>query len=91
MRRKLVLTAAHPLEKRGPHLFCTNRIDCRPQLVGRIAHFASRDAMDIETFSERTAEQLYDSLEVRDPSDLYYLTFDDLVKLERFGKKKPRT
>lgn len=76
------------LEKRGPHLYCSNRIDCRPQLVGRIAHFASRDAMDIETFSEKTAEQLYDSLGVRDPSDLYYLSFDDLVKLERFGTKK---
>ncbi|WP_426450579.1 NAD-dependent DNA ligase LigA [Paenibacillus sp. S-38] len=77
-----------PLEKKGPHLFCLNRYDCRPQLVGRIAHFASRDAMEIDTFSEKTAEQLYDSLEVRDPSDLYYLTFDQLVGLERFGKKK---
>ncbi|WP_010503984.1 NAD-dependent DNA ligase LigA [Paenibacillus elgii] len=81
-------SCGHDLEKKGPHLFCTNKVDCRPQLVGRIAHFASRDAMDIETFSEKTAEQLYDSLDVRDPSDLYYLTFDDLIKLERFGTKK---
>ncbi|TVY09393.1 NAD-dependent DNA ligase LigA [Paenibacillus cremeus] len=76
------------LEFKGAHLFCTNRLNCRPQLVGRIAHFASRDAMDIETFSEKTAEQLYDESEVRDPADLYYLTFDDLIKLERFGTKK---
>ncbi|WP_210023601.1 MULTISPECIES: NAD-dependent DNA ligase LigA [unclassified Paenibacillus] len=81
-------SCGHGLEKKGPHLFCTNRLDCRPQLVGRIAHFASRDAMDIETFSEKTAEQLYDTLGVRDPSDLYYLAFDDLIELERFGKKK---
>lgn len=81
-------SCGHALEKKGPHLFCTNRLDCRPQLVGRIAHFASRDAMDIETFSEKTAEQLYDTLGVRDPSDLYYLTFDDLIGLERFGTKK---
>ncbi|MFB0846225.1 NAD-dependent DNA ligase LigA [Paenibacillus oleatilyticus] len=81
-------SCGHDLEKKGPHLFCMNKVDCRPQLVGRIAHFASRDAMDIETFSEKTAEQLYDSLDVRDPSDLYYLTFNDLIKLERFGTKK---
>lgn len=81
-------SCGHALELRGAHLFCPNRLDCRPQLVGRITHFASRDAMDIETFSEKTAEQLYDELSVRDPSDLYDLKFDDLVKLDRFGTKK---
>lgn len=81
-------SCGHTLELRGAHLFCPNRLECRPQLVGRITHFASRDAMDIETFSEKTAEQLYDELGVRDPSDLYDLKFEDLVKLERFGTKK---
>lgn len=76
------------LELKGAHLFCLNRLECRPQLIGRITHFASRDAMDIETFSIMTAEQLYQELEVRDPADLYDLTFDDLIKLERFGEKK---
>ncbi|MEF3303438.1 NAD-dependent DNA ligase LigA [Paenibacillus sp. GYB003] len=76
------------LEMRGAHLFCPNRLECRPQLIGRITHFASRDAMDIETFSIKTAEQLYDELGVRDPSDLFYLKFDDLIKLQRFGEKK---
>jgi DNA ligase (NAD+) len=76
------------LEQRGAHIFCPNRLGCSPQLIGRITHFASRNAMDIETFSVMTAEQLYHELEVRDPADLYYLKFDDLVKLERFGKKK---
>lgn len=78
------------LEWRGAHLFCPNKYGCRPQLIGRIAHFASRDAMDIETFSEKTAEQLYDERNVRDPSDLYELTFEQLVGLERFGDKKAR-
>lgn len=77
-----------PLEMRGAHLFCNNRLGCKPQAVGRITHFASRDCMDIETFSGKTAEQLYDELGVRDPADLYGLAFDDLVKLERFGEKK---
>jgi DNA ligase (NAD+) len=76
------------LEQRGAHLFCPNRLGCKPQLIGRITHFASRDAMDIETFSEMTATQLYEELGVRDPADLYYLTFDDLIKLDRFGEKK---
>lgn len=76
------------LEWRGAHLFCPNRQGCRPQLIGRIAHFASRDAMDIETFSVMTAEQLYQELGVRDPADLYELRFEQLVKLERFGEKK---
>jgi DNA ligase (NAD+) len=79
-----------PLEWRGAHLFCPNRYGCRPQLIGRIAHFASRDAMDIETFSEKTAEQLYDERGVRDPADLYELSFEQLVGLERFGEKKAR-
>lgn len=76
------------LEQRGAHLFCNNQLGCKPQLIGRITHFASRDAMDIEAFSVMTAEQLYDEVEVRDPADLYSLTFDQLIGLKRFGEKK---
>lgn len=77
-----------PLEMRGAHLFCMNKLGCKPQIVGRITHFASRDCMDIETFSGKTAEQLYDELGVRDPSDLYGLTMGQLQGLTRFGEKK---
>lgn len=77
-----------PLEQRGAHLFCNNKTGCKPQIVARITHFASRDAMDIETFSDKTAIQLYDELGVREPADLYTLSFDSLLKLERFGEKK---
>jgi len=76
------------LEYRGAHLFCPNRLGCAPQLIGRITHFASRDAMDIEAFSGMTAEQLYKELDVRDPADLYDLHFDQLIGLDRFGEKK---
>jgi len=76
------------LVMRGAHLFCENRLGCTPQLIARITHFASRDAMDIETFSVKTARQLHTELDVRDPADLYHLAFDDLIKLERFGEKK---
>jgi DNA ligase (NAD+) len=44
--------------------------------------------MDIESFSVMTAEQLYDEVGVRDPADLYSLTFDQLIGLDRFGEKK---
>ena len=76
------------LVERGAHLYCENRLGCKPQIVGRISHFASRDAMDIETFSVKTAEQLYEELDVRDPSDLFYLTYEQLLSLDRFGEKK---
>ncbi|SFJ27521.1 DNA ligase (NAD+) [Paenibacillus sp. UNC496MF] len=79
-----------PLELRGAHLFCGNKLGCRPQTVGRITHFSSRDAMDIESFSIMTAEQLFDECEVRDPADLYELTYDDLIGLDRFGDRKAR-
>lgn len=77
-----------PLEQRGAHLFCNNRFDCKPQIVTRITHFASRDAMDIETLSDKTAEQLFEELDVHEPADLYTIKFDQLVTLERFGEKK---
>jgi len=78
------------LEQRGAHLFCTNKLDCRPQTIGKITHFSSRDAMDIESFSIMTAEQLYDECNVRQPADLYALTYEDLINLERFGDRKAR-
>jgi DNA ligase (NAD+) len=77
-----------PLEQRGAHLFCMNKLGCKPQIVGRITHFASRDCMDIETFSGKTAEQLYLELGVRDPADLYDLTLEQLRGVSRFGEKK---
>ncbi|OMD62849.1 NAD-dependent DNA ligase LigA [Paenibacillus odorifer] len=78
----------YPLEMRGAHLFCNNKLNCRPQIISRITHFSSRDAMDIETFSEKTAGQLYDELNVHDSADLYELNFEQLVQLNRFGEKK---
>jgi len=78
------------LEQRGAHLFCTNKLDCRPQTIGKITHFSSRDAMDIESFSIMTAEQLYDECNVRQPADLYALTYENLINLERFGDRKAR-
>ena len=77
-----------PLTERGAHLFCMNRNSCRPQAVARIAHFAGREAMDIEGLSEKTAEQLYDQIGVRETADLYRLTPMDFLMLEGFKEKK---
>ncbi|MCF6094471.1 NAD-dependent DNA ligase LigA [Microaerobacter geothermalis] len=76
------------LIEKGAHLFCPNDGTCEPQVIGRLTHFSSRNAMDIETFSKKTAEQLFRELGVNDVAALYQLQFDDLVKLERFGPKK---
>jgi len=81
-------SCGEPLVERGAFLFCLNRVSCKPQAVARLAHFASRDAMDIDTFSERTAELLYDHLGVRDPADLYHLNVEDLLLLEGFQRKR---
>ncbi|MEF3353282.1 NAD-dependent DNA ligase LigA [Paenibacillus sp. GYB006] len=78
----------YPLEERGAHLFCNNKSNCKPQIVARISHFASRDAMDIETFSDKTAIQLYDEVGLKEPADLYSLTYEDIIGLSRFGEKK---
>ena len=76
------------LVERGAHIFCMNRTSCRPQAVARISHFASRDAMDIEGLSEKTAAQLYDQMNVRDPADLYHLTMEQALSLDGFKEKK---
>ena len=78
----------HLLEERGAHIFCMNRVSCRPQAVARLSHFASRNAMDIEGFSEKTAGQVYDQMNVRDPADLYSLTMEQALALEGFKEKK---
>ena len=76
------------LVERGAHLYCLNRDTCRPQAVARLSHFAGRDAMDIDGFSEKTAEQLYDSMGVHDPADLYTLTKEKVLTLDGFKERK---
>ncbi len=77
-----------PLVERGAHLYCMNRTGCRSQAIARITHFASREAMDIEGLSEKTASQLYDQAGVRETADLYRLTPMDFLMLEGFKEKK---
>lgn len=75
-------------ERRGAHIFCTNTLSCKPQIVGRVSHFASRDAMDIDTLSDKTAEQFIEELSLSAISELYTLDMARLIALPRFGEKK---
>ena len=69
--------------------YCPNEWGCPPQVKGRIVHFVSRRAMNINIGPE-TVEALYDAGLVRDASDLYDVTPADLMRLERFAEKSAK-
>ncbi|MBU3133644.1 NAD-dependent DNA ligase LigA [Clostridium gasigenes] len=74
----------------GVHYFCENTLSCKPQMVKSIVHFASREAMNIVGFSEKTAEQLFEKLDIKSISNLYRLQTEDLLQLEKFKEKKAK-
>jgi len=65
---------------------CVN-ISCPAQLKEHIRHFASRGAMDIEGLGEKVSAQLFDAKLIADPADLYFLTKEQLVDLDRQAEK----
>lgn len=67
--------------------YCPNESGCRPQIIGKIEHFVARKAMDIESIGSEMAEMLYNNHLIKNVGDLYRLTYDDLIKLERMGEK----
>jgi DNA ligase (NAD+) len=71
----------------SPMYYCTNTAACPAQLQGRIESFARRERMDIEGLGEVVAEQLVQSGLVKSVADLYRLTQEQLLTLERMGKK----
>ena len=75
------------LNEVGAHLFCPNRL-CIPRIVAMLDHYASKNAMNIDGFSESTALQLVERKGVTKFSDLYRLTAEDLLALEGFKDKK---
>jgi len=72
----------------GAHLYCLNSDNCPPQVINRLSHFAGRDAMNIETFNEKTAELLHEQLNIHNISQLYGLKREELLNLEGFKYKK---
>ncbi len=75
------------IEEVGANLFCPNKY-CPPRVVAKVEHFAAKDAMDIEGLSEKTAELMYNKLGLRECSQLYSFTAEDLGRLEGFKTKK---
>lgn len=66
---------------------CPNRWECAPQIVGRVEHFVSRHAMNIDGIGGEVAAQLYSAGLVRDPADLYDLTIEQLLALDRWQQR----
>jgi DNA ligase (NAD+) len=63
--------------------YCPNTLGCPPQIKGRIEHFISRKAMNIESLGEGKVEVLFDNNLIKDYSDLYNLTYDKIYGLEK--------
>jgi len=67
--------------------FCPNFYGCPPQIIGRIQHYISRKAMDIDGLGGETVALLFENGLVKDYSDLYELTIDQVIPLERMAQK----
>ena len=65
---------------------CPNELSCKPQIIQSIGHFASRKAMNITGLGENIVISLVDSRLIKNYSDLYYLTYDNLIKLDRMAE-----
>ncbi len=74
------------LEGEANH-YCPNFYDCPPQIIGRIQHFISRKAMDIEGLGGETVTLLYKNNLVKTYADLYDLTLEQILPLERMAQK----
>lgn len=67
--------------------YCPNDSGCPPQIKGKMVHFISRKAMDIDGLGSETVDLLYNVGLIKNITDLYALQFDDLIKLERMAEK----
>ena len=67
--------------------YCMNDTACATQIKGKIEHFISRKAMNIDGLGPETVDQLYDAGVIRDVADLYSMKEEDICSLDRLGKK----
>ena len=74
------------LEGEANH-YCLNYIGCKPQIIGRIQHYISRKALDIEGLGQETVALLVNANLIKNYSDLYDLKFDQVVHLDRMADK----
>lgn len=69
------------------HHFCPNDSSCPPQMKGKIEHFIGRKAMNIDGLGAETIQLLFDQGLIKKSADLFKLTFDELIKLDRMAEK----
>lgn len=67
--------------------YCPNETGCPPQIIGKLVHFITRKAMNIESLGEKTIELFYNEGLVKSVADFYALKYEDIVKLEGFKDK----
>lgn len=67
--------------------YCPNETACPPQIKGKIEHFISRRAMNIDGLGPETVDMFYRLKLIKDAADLYHLTVDDIKELDRMGQK----
>ena len=75
------------VEREGAYYYCPAGPSCPAQLAGRLVHFASREAMDIESLGEKNMEQLVNRKLVKDLADLHSLDKQDFQQLDGFAQK----
>lgn len=80
---------ASPLERQEGEAqhYCPNDQGCPPQVTGKILHFIGRKALNIDGLGEETIEVMFAKKMIHSPLDLYHLTFDQLLTLERMAEK----
>ena len=76
--------------KEGAYYFCSATLSCRAQLVGKVIHYASREALNIEGLGEETVKQMVNREMVREIADLYRLSVKQLETLEGFASKSAK-
>ncbi len=78
-----------PLERKEGEAawICPNKYGCKPQIIGRVEHFVGRRMMNIDGIGEEIAQTLFEQGLVENIADLYSLTKEQLLGLERFGEK----
>ena len=67
--------------------YCFNTLGCPPQIIGRIQHYISRKALDIEGLGGETVTLLVNASLIQDPADLYTLNIEDILPLDRMAQK----
>ena len=73
-------------KKKDSNYYCVNS-ECPAKAIEKLIHYVSRDAMNIEGIRDQISAQFYDELGITEPSELYSLTEENLLKLDKFKEK----